>query len=197
VELKENKIKQISMYKIIITATLVASILSSCSNEGEGGDGNSLKTSKPVTYTNHIETEDNWSGQVTYKKVPNAHSGDMVSLVDENQPYSITFNQKLINLPDTSAKKMTVSAWIYYPDTLNVKVILAISMNNTAEGKNIAWLGTPVEKIAKIIPNQWVQVTLEYVIPNMKLTGNEEIGACFWNQSKVPIMVDDLEVKFE
>ena len=181
------------MYKIIITATIVASVLSSCSNK-RYDETEDLRPSKPTVFSNQIEAESYWGGQVTFEKVKNAHSGNMVSLINEQNPYSVIFHHKLIELPDTSAKKISISAWVNYSDTVGAKAVLVISID--ADGKNLAWLGTPVEKMSKIIPNQWTLVTTEYTIPKMTLTGNENLGICFWNQSKANIMVDDFEVKF-
>ena len=183
------------MYKLII-ATVIISVLSSCSDDATEHTKDALKSSQPTVFINNIETDSYWNGQVTFKKVTNAHSGDMVSIIDDQKPYSIGFHHKLIDLPDTAAKKASISAWVNYADTINAKIVLVISIDNLAEGKNISWLGMPVEKISKIIPNQWVKITWEYTLPKTKLSGNENLGIYFWNQSKVPVMIDDLEVKF-
>ena len=123
----------------------------------------------------------------------------MVSLTNEKSPYSITFRQKLTDIPDTKAKKVHISAWVKYLDTVDVKTktALVISIDNTSESKNMQWTGLSIEKLIQIVPNQWQQITFDYIIPEMNLTGNESISICFWNQSKTSLMVDDFEVSFK
>jgi hypothetical protein len=172
------------------TFLMFISVLMACNNEKKRAADDHMSYS----YMNTGDKDSHWIGQQSNREVPNAHSGSIVSLLDEQHPYGMGFRRKVNQLPDTNIKRVIVTGWVNYPDTTGAKCSLIFSAD--LQEKNLKWLGYSIEKENKITPNQWTFIHKEFDYPN-GLTGKEELSIYFWNNSKMAVLVDDMEVIFE
>jgi hypothetical protein len=135
-----------------------------------------------------------WSNEKTIVKMDGApaHSGQFVSLVDEQFQYSYGLHETISNLKNKSPKKVTVKGWVYStvasPD-------LSIVMDISDNGKQVEWKAyslTPV--IAEA--NKWIEYKANFDI--IKLIQASNLIKCFaWNPGKKVAYLDDFEITFE
>lgn len=143
-----------------------------------------------MTYTNDAEQMLGWCNYHTLRGVANAHSGGHVSYTDSAQVYSLTLREKMSVIKKADAARIIASAWVN-PETMAGKgsLILSVDGNN----KNYFWKSFDSQLVVKQ-PGKWYNLTITETLP-ADLPDDALLSVFFWNTSKLPIMVDDIEVR--
>ncbi len=131
-----------------------------------------------------------WSDNPTLFRFK-GHSGDYVSKTDTVYLYSPAFKKRLGDITTKPILRAQVSAWVYATDIV-AKGNLVCSMD-TAGGGPYVYLAEPFEdKIEK--EKRWTKISSVFYFP--KAYNPDLIFAAYvWNTGKVPLYVDDLEIK--
>jgi hypothetical protein len=174
------------MNKLIFSFLMAAVIFTGCENKSQEST-----SKKPIVFSNNMEPDPEWIGTETIKERPNAHSGKSVSVTDSVNQYSLGFNKRAGDASEDKIKKVVFSYWIFFKNA-NCKANSVISIDG--DGKNIYWLGAPVQDRVKEY-NKWVQVNEVFNIP-VDIKPDNSIKLYVWNVSKEEILVDDLHITF-
>ncbi len=181
----------------VLISVLALSFLA-CKDPKDISEPQTVVAEAPASPTLHnkIESDDSWIGQVTYHEVGDAHSGNMVSIVDEKNLFGVGIRKKRKNFPMRDAQKLQVNLWVKYADTTGVRCALVYAVKDK-NGKTIDWIGLPIERVSVLIPNQWVEVKGNFPLVGKSNDPDDEIEVYVWNTTgKKKVMIDDMSVTF-
>lgn len=187
--------------KKIFAIILIGFSLWSCSGSDQKSAtpaGDNAKDQNTVVISNDLENAaaiiPSWSNEKTVVKMDGApaHSGQFVSMVDDQFEYSYGFHEYLDNINQSVPKKVHVKGWVYSsvvsPD---LSIVLDISENNQlVEWK--AYSLTPLITEAK----KWTEFNAHFDITK-PIKGSNLIKIFGWNHGKKLAYFDDFEITFE
>lgn len=116
-----------------------------------------------------------------------AHSGGKVSMLDGQNAYSATFEDKA----GTFSKQSTfivACGWVFYEDK-NTDCSFVVSFENS----NGFVLYDATEIMLLGPPNKWFRMCRKIKIP-AEVKSDDIVKVYFWNKTKNPVYVDDMEV---
>jgi len=176
---------------------IVASIISACSNSGSKPQANNHNTENEVEITNDLEgsllKNPSWKGENTvFNKKKMAHSGNYVCFTNDTLEYSYTYNEIFKNINDRVPKSVIFSGWVY-TTVANPKFSIICGLNNN--GKQYDWNAFPLEK-ELTETGKWVEFTSSFYFDKKPIKPEDDISLYAWNQSKKPVYIDDLKIKF-
>jgi len=174
-----------------------AFILSACSNSGNKPQTNDQAKKNEVVITNDLENAiskiPSWKGEIAVlKDKEKAHSGNFVCITNDTLEYSYTYNETLKNINDRIPKSVIFSGWVY---TTVVNPKFSIICDLKENGKQYDWNAYPLEKELNET-GKWVEFTSSFYFDKNPINLDIEITLYAWNQSKKPVYIDDLKIKF-
>jgi len=187
--------------KKILALALVGVALWGCSGSDQKSTNattDQAKDENTFVISNDLENAaaivPSWSNEKTVVKMNGApaHSGQYVSMVDDQFAYSYGFHEFVDNINQSIPKKVVVKGWLYSsvasPD---LSMVLDISENN----KQVDWKAyslTPVITEA----NKWIEYKANFDI-NKPIQPSSLIKIFGWNPGKKLAYFDDFEITFE
>ena len=171
--------------------------LSACSNSGNQVQPAVANDKNEVVITNDLENAmvkiPSWKGDVTVFDMKNkAHSGGFVGVTNDTLQFSYTYSEVLKNINDRLPKRVIFSGWI---NTSVANPNFSIICTTNENGKQVDWKAFPLEKQLTQV-DTWVEFTSEFYFDQNVIKPDDEISIYGWNQSKKPVYIDDLKVKF-
>jgi hypothetical protein len=134
-----------------------------------------------------------WRGEVTiFDNKEKAHSGGFVCITNDTLEYSCSYDEVLKNLSDRLPKRVIFSGWVN-STTANPKFSIICGLNEN--GKQYDWNAFPLESVL-VKPGTWMEFSADFYLDKKPLKLTDEIVIFAWNQSKTPIYMDDLKVRF-
>jgi hypothetical protein len=186
------------MKKIIVFAFSVI-ILYSCSNttpktgtDLADPELNLIENTNDMEYAAAIIPS--WSNEKTVivMKEPAAHSGKYACVTNDSLEYSYTFAEQIRNINTGLPNRVDVSGWIYSTIAKpNIAIILDVSEND----KPYDWMAFPLAD-SLTVSGKWVEFTSSFYF-SKPLNPEQVIKIFAWNQSGMPIFIDDLKLRFE
>ncbi|HOW32077.1 MAG TPA: hypothetical protein PLP88_10935 [Bacteroidales bacterium] len=187
--------------KRFLALFIVGVTLYGCSGSDQKADNPNADPAKDpnkLVISNDLENAaaiiPSWSNEKTVVKMDGApaHSGQFVSLIDDQFQYSYGFHETIGNLNKKLPKKVTVKGWIYSsiaaPD---ISIVMDINDN----GKQVEWKAyslTPVINEA----NKWIEYKANFDIT--KPIQASYLIKCFaWNPGKKLAYLDDFEITID
>jgi hypothetical protein len=171
--------------------------LSACSNSGSKVQSTEPNDKNEVIITNDLENAavkiPSWKGEITvFDMKDKAHSGGFVGVTNDTLEFSYTYSEVLKNINDRLPKRVIFSGWVN-TSVANPKFSIICSTNEN--GKQINWKAFPLEKELTQV-GTWVEFTSEFYFDEKLIKPEDEISLFAWNQSKKPVYIDDLKVRF-
>ncbi|MBV2247970.1 MAG: hypothetical protein KUL83_12440 [Lentimicrobium sp.] len=117
-----------------------------------------------------------------------AHSGTQSSRVDQENEFSIAFQQKLGYISQKMPKNLDITAWIYSEEKSPAgRMVVSINKVNYYESY-------PVGDFFAA-GGEWRQFSGSFILPD-SLKPSEEIKIYLWNNRKSRLWIDDISLKF-
>lgn len=187
--------------KRILAIMLVGVTLWGCSGSDQkatNATADPAKDQNKVVISNDLENAaaivPSWSNEKTVVKMDGApaHSGQFVTMVDDQFAYSYGFREFVDNINQSIPKKVIVKGWVYStvasPD---ISIVLDISENN----QPVDWKAYSLK--ANITePNKWIEYSAKFDI-NKPIQSSNLVKIFAWNVSKKLAYFDDFEITFE
>ncbi len=187
--------------KKILALALVGIALWGCSGSDQKSTNASTDQAKgqnTVVISNDLENAaaivPSWSNEKTVVKMDGApaHSGQYVSMVDEQFAYSYGFREFVDNINQALPKKVIVKGWVYStiasPD---ISIILDFSENN----QPVDWKAYSLKAVITEA-NKWIPYTAKFDV-NKPIESTNMVKIYGWNVSKKLAYFDDFEITFE
>lgn len=184
--------------KKLLLFVLMAATFSSCSNSGSSTQQSTDQTSKnEIVITNDLENAlskiPSWKGDITvFDNKAMAHSGGFVCITNDTLEYSYTYNEIFKNIDSRLPKRVIFSGWVY-TTVANPKFSIICGLNN--KGKQYDWNAFPLENQLSE-PGKWVEFTADFYLDKKPVKPEDDIALYAWNQSKKPVYIDDLTIRF-
>ncbi len=185
------------MKKIIVFA-LAGLIFYGCSNSKPKSETDGQAQQNLIQITNDMENASavipSWINEKTViaMKEPVAHSGEFACLTNDTIEYSYAYQELFKNINTGLPVKATVSGWAYTTvASPKLGVICNISENNV----QYEWMVVPLtESLTET--GKWVEFSANFYF-RKPINPEQEVRIFAWNQSKMPIYLDDLKINFE
>jgi hypothetical protein len=186
--------------KSSVLFSIVCLLFSSCSNSKPKTESEtSTKLQKnQLEITNDMENASthvpSWINEKTVIAMtqPAAHSGKYACITNDTIEYSYTYQELLKNIISGVPKKVDVKGWIY---TTVAKPQISIVVSISEKSTTYDWKAFPLaDSIAET--GKWVEFNAEFYM-DKPLNPEQEIKIYAWNQSKKPVYIDDLKIRFE
>jgi len=174
-----------------------AFILSACSNSGSNPQSKSQAEKNEVIITNDLENaiskNPSWKGEITvFNKKEKAHSGNFICITNDTLEYSYTYNEIFKNINKSIPKSVVFSGWVY-TTVANPKFSIICDLKEN--GKIYDWNAYPLEK-ELTETGKWIEFTSSFYFDKKPISPDMDIALYAWNQSKKPVYIDDLKIKF-
>lgn len=137
-----------------------------------------------------------WRATGAVIKFENAHSGNYVSKINKDNPFSLNFEAKAKEISDKSLSKAKLSAWIMLT-SFDSEQNLVFEIRDSTGEKTLEWLNINAADYIENL-NQWVKIDhlVDLTISNRN---NKEYfyRAYAANGKEHAVYVDDFELEFE
>jgi len=174
-----NTLSKLACFIIIV-------FISGCSGEPNRG---------ALTFNNNIECI-LWEQSASSIKFDNAHSGNYVSKINSDNPYSTILNIRARDISDKPLKTVKVTAWFMLTSN-TTEQSLVLDIRDSTNLQSIEWLNVDAASF-NIVLNKWAQAEL---IVNLARNNRNNIDNVYRiyavNSKNEPVYVDDFEVSFE
>jgi len=172
-------------------------ILTACSNSGNKAI---MPPKDSIEIFNDMENAKgmipSWVGaeRVFEMTEPPAHSGTSACITNDTAEYSYHYEEILKNIHGEIPKRVMLSGWVYTTvANPNIAIICALNLND--DQKPLDWKTFPLDKQ---LPEagKWVEFSGDFYMDYKDINPDLRISVYLWNQSKMPVFIDDLKVTF-
>ncbi|MFH1118860.1 MAG: hypothetical protein V1775_03500 [Bacteroidota bacterium] len=188
------------MEKLFVLAFAVV-IFYSCSNSTKTPSTNGASTDqtdqKQLVIENDMESAasliSGWINEVTVVKMEKvkAHSGELVSKVDDINLYSYTYREQFENINEKLPTRVVVNGWFYLPE-VNEKAAMVMDINENNE--TYIWKAYDLMDENPAL-NQWNEFTAYFTI-DQPIKPGHQIKLFGFGGKKVAYF-DDIKITFE
>lgn len=185
--------------KTILTVAITGLLFYSCANSAHKSGADALQPKQNVIEMNNDMEKaslliPSWINENTViaMKEPVAHSGRYACITNDTIEYSYGYMEQIKNIVPGLPKYILVSGWAYttvaHP---KLAIILDISEKNTQND----WMAFPLAD-SLIATGKWIEFNASFYF-SKPLNPEQQLKIYAWNQSKKPIYIDDLALRFE
>lgn len=118
-----------------------------------------------------------------------AFSGTKASKLDQNNEFSVVYEQKFGYVAEISPKRFTFNAMVYAAEPFPTGYVVA-SIGKTEYYRNYS--------ITEFVPtaNKWEKVSVTFTFPD-SLKPSDKLKVYLWNKKKSEFWADDISLEFE
>ncbi len=167
--------------KILLLSLILAT---GCSEEKRG----------KLTFDTNFESA-YWGTNSSVIKSAEAHSGNYMSKINKDNPYSSTFEIKAKDLESKSISSVNITAWFMLTGD-NSEQQLVFEIRDSSNLKTLEWLNLDATEYVEEL-NKWVKVEhLVDLTENNRNNPNNIYRVYASNSKDEPVYVDDIDIEF-
>jgi hypothetical protein len=163
-----------------------AFLVTGCSSE---------QTQPKMSFGCNIETA-YWKNLSVAYKFPNAHSGNYVSKLNKDSPYSAALDIPVNEISSKPLKRAKITAWFFLTSHTTVQNLVCDIRDSTMQN-SIEWIGIDAADFSNEL-NKWAKAELTIDLTKNNRNNSSYVYRIYaFNDKDETVYADDFDVSFE